>query len=288
MKNKMNNNALVYGAGLGFRREMDSELDLITSDKVDFMEVAPENWMRLGGKFQDLFAQVSSQHNMVIHGLSLSLGSPDPLDVNFVKEVGQFMRKFNIKHYSEHLSYCSAGGHMYDLMPIPFTQEAVHYVATRIKQVQDILEQKIAIENVSSYLSQSDELTEIEFTNAILQEADCHLLLDVNNVYVNSINHNYDAKEFIDKLPSKRILYGHIAGHYDEADDLKIDTHGSDVIQPVWDLLEYAYKQHGVFPTLLERDFNIPALDELFTEVDTIKQLQKRYESVIAKGFVHV
>jgi uncharacterized protein (UPF0276 family) len=283
----MNNNALMGGAGLGFRREMESDLDLITTDKVDFMEVAPENWMRLGGKYQNLFAQVSSQHNMVIHGLSLSLGSPDPLDVNFVKEVGQFMRKFNIKHYSEHLSYCSAGGHMYDLMPIPFTQEAVHYVAARIKQVQDILEQKIAIENVSSYLSQSDELTEIEFTNAILAEADCHLLLDVNNVYVNSINHKYDGKKFIDELPAERILYGHIAGHYDEADDLKIDTHGSDVIQPVWDLLEHAYKQHGVFPTLLERDFNIPALDELFTEVDTIKQLQKRYESLIAKGIVH-
>lgn len=280
----MNNNALVSGAGLGFRREMESDLDLITADKVDFLEVAPENWMRLGGKYQHLFEQVAARHNMLTHGLSLSLGSPDPLDIDFVKEVGQFLKKYKIKHYSEHLSYCSADGHMYDLMPIPFTEEAVHYVAARIRQVQDILEQKIAIENVSAYLSQSSELTELEFTNAILAEADCHLLLDVNNVYVNSINHKYDGKKFIDGLPSERILYGHIAGHYDEADDLKIDTHGSDVIQPVWELLEHAYKQHGVFPTLLERDFNIPALDELFDEVNMIKKLQSSVGNRSTKG----
>ncbi|GHB55313.1 UPF0276 protein [Psychrosphaera saromensis] len=280
----MNNNALVSGAGLGFRREMESDLDLITADKVDFLEVAPENWMRLGGKYQHLFEQVAASHNMLTHGLSLSLGSPDPLDIDFVKEVGQFLKKYKIKHYSEHLSYCSADGHMYDLMPIPFTEEAVHYVAARIRQVQDILEQKIAIENVSAYLSQSSELTELEFTNAILAEADCHLLLDVNNVYVNSINHKYDGKKFIDGLPSERILYGHIAGHYDEADDLKIDTHGSDVIQPVWQLLEHAYEQHGVFPTLLERDFNIPALDELFDEVNMIKKLQASVGNRSTKG----
>lgn len=274
----MNKNALVTGAGLGFRREMEFELALINPDKVDFLEVAPENWMRLGGKYQHLLEQVSDKHNMVTHGLSLSLGSPDPLDVNFVKEVGQFLRKYKIKHYTEHLSYCSADGHMYDLMPIPFTTEAVHYVADRIKQVQDILEQKLAIENVSSYLSQSSELTELEFTNAVLEEADCLLLLDVNNVYVNSVNHKYDSKTFIQGLPTDRILYGHIAGHYDEANDLKVDTHGADVIKPVWTLLEFAYQKHGVFPTLLERDFNIPAMDELFNEVNTIKQIQAKYQ----------
>ena len=273
----MNNNALVSGAGLGFRREMESELPLITSSDIDFLEVAPENWMRLGGKYQTLFEQVADKHDVVTHGLSLSIGSPDPLDVGFVQEVGRFLNKYNIKHYTEHLSYCSAEGHMYDLMPIPFTEEAVHYVAERIRQVQDILGQKIAVENVSSYVNQSTELSELEFTNAVLEEADCLLLLDVNNVYVNSINHRYDSKTFIEGLPSERILYGHIAGHYDEADDLKIDTHGADVIKPVWQLLEHAYKHHGIYPTLLERDFNIPDVTELFNETNNIKHLQSIY-----------
>lgn len=277
----MNSNALITGVGLGYRREMEPELNLLTDDKVDFLEVAPENWIRLGGKYRKQLEQVSTQHKLVTHGLSLSLGSPDPLDISFVKEVGQFLRKYNVKHYTEHLSYCSAGGHMYDLMPIPFTQEAVHHVANRIKQVQDILEQKIAIENVSYYLNQSSELTELEFTNAVLAEADCLLLFDVNNVYVNSINHRYDAESFIKGLPSERILYGHIAGHFDEDLDLKIDTHGSEVIPPVWQLLEVAYKTHGVFPTLLERDFNIPPLNELLKEVDMIKQLQLKHSTLV-------
>lgn len=272
----MNKVKTISGAGLGFRREMESELPLLTADNVNFLEVAPENWMRLGGKFQHLIEQVSQQNDLVTHGLSLSLGSPDPLDVNFVKEIGVFLNRYNIKHYTEHLSYCSADGHMYDLMPIPFTEEAVFYVSDRIKQVQDILGQQIAVENVSSYLAQSSDLTELEFTNAVLQEADCRLLLDVNNVYVNSINHQFNPKKFIEGVPSNRILYGHIAGHYDEADDLKIDTHGSDVIEPVWQLLEYAYQCHGVFPTLLERDFNIPSIQSLFDEVQKIKDIQSR------------
>ncbi|NVK25548.1 MAG: DUF692 domain-containing protein [Gammaproteobacteria bacterium] len=263
------------GVGLGFRREMSDDLEQLLASDIDFLEVAPENWMRLGGQFQQTLQQVAATKPLFTHGLSLSIGSPDPLDVEFVKQVGQFLKTYNIKHYTEHLSYCSAGGHMYDLMPIPFTEEAVKYVSARIRQVQDILQQKIAIENVSYYLNTSHDLSEAEFTNAILQEADCHLLLDVNNVYVNSINHKYDAKSFLSAMPTERILYGHIAGHYDEAEDLKVDTHGADVIEPVWQLLQYAYQQHGVFPTLLERDFNIPPLSELLMETEQVRRIQK-------------
>jgi hypothetical protein len=163
-------------------------------------------------------------------------------------------------------------------MPIPFTEEAVKYVSQRIRQVQDILEQPIAMENASYYAAPAQEMSEIEFINAVLEESDCNLLLDVNNIYVNSINHQYDPVEFLHALPGDRIAYGHIAGHYDEADDLKVDTHGADVKPDVWHLLEQAYQRFGVFPTLLERDFNFPPLDELLGEVAQIRQVQSSYQ----------
>ena len=263
----------VNGVGLGYRREMEVSSNQL-ADAVNFIEIAPENWMRFAGQYKSQLHELSAAIPIVTHGLSLSIGSPDPLDVEFVKDIKTFLREYNIQYYTEHLSFCSAQGHMYDLMPIPFTEEAVRYVSQRIKQVQDILEQPIALENVSYYLSPSNELSELEFTQAVLSESNCQLLLDVNNVYVNSINHQYDAKTFIDAMPSERIAYGHIAGHWDYAEDLKIDTHGDDVIDPVWQLLNYAYEQHGLFPTLLERDFDIPPFEILLKEVNTIKQIQ--------------
>lgn len=267
---------MIQGAGLGFRRDMVDEFDQFLNADIQFCEVAPENWMRLGGKYREMLSELTAKIPLSTHGLSLSIGSPDPLDVEFVKEVGQFLDKYNVLHYTEHLSYCSANGHMYDLMPIPFTEEAADYVAKRIIQVQDILQRQIAVENVSYYLAPGQEMTEIEFTQAVLEKADCKLLFDVNNVYVNSINHKYDAKAFIRAMPSERILYGHIAGHYDEADDLKVDTHGADVKDDVWQLLRYAYEVHGVFPTLLERDFNVPPIQTLIKEVEIITDLQRQ------------
>ena len=262
------------GAGLGFRRELlDDILPILPSD-VDFWEVAPENWIPLGGAYQRKFQQAISQAPFTTHGLSLSIGSTDKLDVGFVKSIKQFLDANNIALYSEHLSYCSGQGHMYDLMPIPFTSEAVYHVVERIKQVQDIIERPLVLENVSYYIAPDQALLEIEFLNAVLAESGAFMLLDVNNVYVNSVNHGYDAYDFIDKLPSNKIVYGHIAGHFDEAPDLKVDTHGADVIEPVWALLDHAYRTHGVFPTLLERDFNLPLLGHLLDEVRRIKAIQ--------------
>ncbi len=272
----------IYGAGLGFRREMLKELLPTLPSEVDFWEVAPENWIPLGGKYQKQFQQASSQSPFTTHGLSLSIGSSDKLDVEFVKTVKRFLDANDIALYSEHLSFCSGNGHMYDLMPIPFTEDAIKHVVSRIVQVQDIIERPLVLENVSYYLAPGQEMDELEFTSSILNESGCQMLLDVNNVYVNSINHKYDAKAFIKGLPSDKIVYGHIAGHYDEAEDLKVDTHGADVIEAVWELLEYAYLTHGVFPTLLERDFNIPPLNELLAEVKRIKQIQTRCEVAIA------
>ncbi len=267
----------VTGSGLGLRRDLLNELEASFPTEVDFMEVAPENWIGIGGKLGKRFHAFTEQVPFVTHGLSLSLGGPAPLDEPLVLDVKKFLDKFNIRCYSEHLSYCSDHGHLYDLMPIPFTGEAAHYVAARIKRVQEILERRIAIENASYYAAPGKEIDEIEFINTVLEEADCDLLLDVNNVYVNSVNHRYDAVEFLRSLPSERIAYCHIAGHFNEAKDLIVDTHGANVIEPVWNLLDKAYELFGIFPTLLERDFNFPPLEVLIEEVHTIRKLQKKW-----------
>jgi len=269
-----NTQQLVNGTGLGLRRSFIEEAINSPIENVNFYEVAPENWMTLGGKLGKQFRSMTERYPFVCHGLSLSIGSSDPLDEDFVKNLKAFMHTHQIKFYSEHLSYCSHDGHLYDLMPIPFTQEAVHHVAARIQRVQDLLEQKIAIENVSYYAAPGQEMSEIEFFNAVVSEADCDILLDVNNIYVNSINHQYNAQDFLQAVPTERISYAHIAGHYVEADDFLVDTHGAEIVDPVWQLLNKAYEQHGVFPTLLERDFNIPSIAELEQEVNTIKNIQ--------------
>ena len=247
----MNSTYPVFGAGLGLRRPLLGSLSEVTTDQIQFMEVAPENWIGVGGKFGRQFRQYTERFPFVCHGLSLSIGSPAPLDETLLLNIKKFLRAHNIRAYSEHLSYCSDDGHLYDLMPIPFTEEAVKYVAKRIRQAQEILEQHIAMETVSYYAAPGKQMEEIDFINAVLVEANCHLLLDVNNIYVNSINHQYDPVQFLQALPGERVLYCHIAGHYDEANDLKVDTHGADIIDPVWQLLEKAYALFGVMPTLL-------------------------------------
>jgi len=262
----------VQGSGLGLRRALMGPLE-DQPPAIGFMEVAPENWIDIGGPLGRRFRAFTERYPFVCHGLSLNLGGPAPLDEAFVRRVGQFLDQHQVRCYSEHLSYCADDGHLYDLMPIPFTEEAVEHVAARIRRVQDILGRRIAIENVSYYCAPGARMREIEFINDVLERADCELLLDVNNIYVNSINHGYDAVEFLRALPGDRIAYAHIAGHYVEAEDLIVDTHGADVIDPVWDLLATAYDHFGVFPTLLERDFNLPPLPEVLGEAARIDAL---------------
>ena len=271
----------VRGAGLGLRRALLGPLreHVDAAEKngppdIDFFEIAPENWIGVGGKLGRTLRSFTERHAFVCHGLSLSLAGRDPLDETLLAKIRRLLDAHGIATYSEHLSYCADDGHLYDLMPIPFTDEAVHHVAARIRQTQDILGQRIAVENVSYYAAPGAALREIDFVNAVLNEADCDLLLDVNNIHVNSINHGYDAGAFLDALPGDRIAYIHVAGHYDEADDLKIDTHGAPVIDPVWRLLERAYASFGVKPTLIERDFNFPPLAELVGEVAQARTLQ--------------
>ncbi|MCP5291838.1 MAG: DUF692 domain-containing protein [Burkholderiales bacterium] len=267
----------VYGAGLGLRRALMREVADQPDNAVDFWEIAPENWIGVGGSYGKKLRALTERHPFICHGLSLSIGAPSPLDEAFLHRLKRFLNTHQIRCYSEHLSYCSDDGHLYDLLPIPFTEEAVHYVASRIKCVQDFLEQRIAMENVSYYAAPGKEMEEIDFLNAVLEQADCDLLLDVNNIYVNSINHGYDAETFLRQIPGERIRYIHIAGHYNEAEDLIVDTHGADVIDPVWSLLEKAYQQFGVIPTLLERDFNIPAFSDLEQEIKRIQHIQSNW-----------
>ena len=265
----------LHGAGLGLRRSFLGTLVEHPPEVVDFYEIAPENWIGMGGVNARRLRALTERFPFVAHGLSLSIGGPAPLDLNLTRQIKGFLDTHGIRDYSEHLSYCADDGQLYDLLPIPFTDEAVHHVAGRVRQVQTILERRIALENVSYYAAPGQELSEIDFINAVLSEADCDLLLDVNNIHVNAINHGYDPRAFLAGLPGERIRYGHIAGHYVEAEDLRVDTHGADVIEPVWALLELAYDRFGVFPTLLERDFNIPPVDALAREVARIKQIQQ-------------
>jgi uncharacterized protein (UPF0276 family) len=273
----------VHGAGLGLRRAFIGSLTEQLPDSVDFFEIAPENWIRIGGKLGKQLRSLTERFPFVCHGLSLSLGGPAPLDEAFLVELKAFLDRHRIRLYSEHLSYCGDDGHLYDLMPVPFTADAVEYVAQRIIRTQEILERRIAIENISYYAAPGKEIEEIDFLNAVLEEADCDLLLDVNNLYVNSVNHGYDAEAFLNSVPANRIAYAHVAGHYVESADFLVDTHGATVIDPVWSLLGLAYEKFGVFPTILERDFNIPPLSELLTEVQRIQVLQARLSQPIRR-----
>jgi uncharacterized protein (UPF0276 family) len=266
------------GAGLGLRRSlmpaMLASKQAGLTDKPDFLELAPENWIGLGGRFARDLSRFTSEFPTVCHGLSLSIGGPAPLDRVLIGKIRDFLNQHQVLVYSEHLSYTGDQGHLYDLLPLPMTEEAVDHVAQRIIQTQDLLGRQIAIENVSTYASPFAEMSESEFVQEVIRRSDCLLLLDINNVYVNSVNHKFDPKKYILSMPKDRISYLHVAGHYQQAPDLLIDTHGSEVCREVWDLLQFTYDVLGPVPTLLERDFNVPPLKDLYAELVKIRQLQ--------------
>lgn len=260
--------------GIGFRKDFAEEF--LSSDILQpaFVELAPENWMGIGGYWKKIIKQLAEKYPITSHGLSLSIGSSEPLDWEFLKKVKAFIKEYNIQIYSEHLSFSKCdNAHLYDLLPIPFREDTIKHVSERIKQVQEFLEMKIAIENVSYYTPVAAEMTELEFINNIIEEANCNLLLDVNNVYVNAFNHQYDAKEFIKGLPLDKVSYIHMAGHEQVEPDLIIDTHGKDIIEPVFDLFDYTTQRVQPVPVLLERDFNIPALHHLQAEINELEKI---------------
>lgn len=280
----MASHSQIQGVGLGLKRELIPQIQTLYGQpeiaNINFVEIAPENWIGVGGKSAKQLDWFVERYPIVCHGLCLSLGGLAPLNTDFLKQVKSFLHQYQIPVYTEHLSYSTDGykgeqGYLYDLLPIPFTEEAVHYVAKRIRQTQDILGQRIGIENASFYAAAPvSEMSELTFIKAVLDEADCLLHLDINNIYVNSVNFNFNPHEFLHGIPGERIIYSHVAGHYQQTQNLLVDTHGEDIIDPVWALLEDAYQLFGVFPTLLERDTNIPPLNTLMNEINKIAQLQ--------------
>ena len=266
-----------HHAGLGFRRELIPALQQGVPSDIGFFEIAPENWAGMGGRSTHTLRAFTERYPFVCHGLSLSLGGPGPLDETLLRRTRDFMRAHGITLFTEHLSWCADDSHLYDLLPIPMTEDAVRWTADRIARAQDILGMRIGVENASTYIAPPGaEMTEPEFIRAVVERADCLLHLDVNNIHVNSRNFGFDPLVYLVQLPLERTCYVHVAGHHVEADGLVVDTHGSEVIDPVWQLLREAYAriEHPV-PTCLERDFNIPDLAILTQEVAQIARLQK-------------
>ena len=277
---KMN---VLQGAGLGYKRSMaeDFRHRLPDIDGINFIEAAPENWLRMGGAARRDFDSVAERFPLACHGLSLSLGGRDPLRIDFLKQIKDFIRRYRIGFFSEHLSYCDHNGFVYDLLPLPFTWETVCHTAARIRTVQDVLEMRIAIENTSYYAhSPLAEMSEVEFLNAVAREADCDIHLDVNNIYVNAVNHGLLApRDYIAQVDAGRVTYMHMAGHDREAADLLIDTHGQPVCDDVWDLFaDVCRRLPRSVPTLLERDNNLPPFAELEAEVARIAAIQQQTE----------
>jgi len=258
--------------GIGFRRDFAEELIEGSVIRPDFVELAPENWVGLGGNWKKMLNRVAAKYPIFTHGLSLSIGSPDELDWDFLQQIKGFLKEYDVKIYSEHLSYSKCNNaHLYDLLPIPFRHDAVDHIVNRIDQIQNFLERKLVLEIVSYYSPVAAEMDELTFINSIVSKSGCELLLDVNNVYVNSFNHKYDAKRFISGLPLSEVAYVHMAGHEKVSEDLIIDTHGEAIIEPVYDLFNYTMNLVDNVPVLLERDFNIPEMQELQTEIERLK-----------------
>ena len=263
---------------MGLRRDIAEEILESRILTPDFLEFAPENWMAMGGAWKKVLERATEAYSITCHGLSLSLGSPEELDWKFVGELKEFLDTYQVAIYSEHLSYTkSNNAHLYDLLPIPFRKDAIDHVVDRISRVQDKLERPLAIENVSYYTPVAAEMNEIEFISEIVERADCRLLLDVNNVYVNAFNHSYDAKEFLGKLPLDRVAYIHMAGHEQVEPDLIIDTHGQAIIDPVYELFEWTIQQMQPVPVLLERDYNFEDLEQIQGELVKIRGILNRH-----------
>lgn len=267
------------GIGLGFRRDIHKELlALPDKKKPSFIELAPENWMKFGGYWKKILEKIIDKYPVLSHGLSLSIGSPDDLDYKFLDDLKEFFDQVPVQIYSEHLSYSKVdNAHLYDLLPIPFREDAVDHIVDRIKKVQDYLGRNIALENVSYYTPLGAEMKESDFINEVIMRSDCKLLLDVNNVYVNAFNHNYNTKTFIDSLPLDKVVYIHIAGHTKVSEDTIIDTHGNPIIDPVFELFEWTIQKLEPVPVLLERDFNFPEMDELLEEVNKLEKITEKY-----------
>lgn len=261
------------GYGLGLRTEY---YETILKDRptVDWFEVIAENYMVSGGKPLYYLDAIAEHYPMVMHGVSMSIGSVDPLDWDYLKQLKILIERVNPVWISDHLCWTGQGGHnLHDLMPLPYNSEAIDHVVDRIKQVQDFLGQQMLLENVSSYVTyQHSEMSEWEFYTNIAEAADCLMLLDINNIYVSSRNHGFESVEYINHIPVQRIQQFHLAGHTDYGDYV-IDTHDHPIVDPVWDLYATALKRFGAVSTMIERDDHMPPFETLMAELTQARQM---------------
>jgi uncharacterized protein (UPF0276 family) len=271
-------NASLHGFGLGLRTEHYRDFcdeDASLRRRVDWLEVISENYMVPGGKPLHHLDRIRRDYPMAMHGVSLSIGSTDPLNAGYLRDLKALAQRIEPAWVSDHLCWTGIDHHnLHDLMPMPYTEAALRHLVPRVRQVQDVLGRRLVLENVSSYVSfAADEMSEWEFIAELLQRADCELLLDVNNVHVSSVNHGFDAHRFIDAMPRERVRQIHLAGHEDHGDYL-IDTHDHPVCAAVWDLYGYTVQRLGRVPAMIERDDHIPPLAELVAELDQARAVE--------------
>lgn len=261
------------GFGLGLRIPHFEDV-LSGNHDIDWFEILSENYMVDGGKPRYYLEQVAERYPVVMHGVSMSIGSTTPLDTTYLKQLKQLMNDVKPRWISDHLCFTQANGvNSHDLLPLPYTEEAINHVANRIMQAQDYIGEQMLIENVSSYLTYKESgMTEWEFYNEVCQRADCLMLLDINNIYVSARNHQFDAMDYVNAIDGKRVRQIHLAGHTDYGDYV-IDTHDHDVCDPVWDLYRAAVKKFGAISTMIERDDNIPPFADLVAELDIAKKI---------------
>jgi uncharacterized protein (UPF0276 family) len=262
------------GVGLGLRTEHYRDF-VERRPAVDWLEVISENYMVDGGKPLYWLDTIRRDWPMVMHGVSMSIGSTDPLDLNYLKQLKALAARVEPAWISDHLCWTGVDHHnLHDLLPMPYTEASLAHLSERVSQAQDVLGRRLLLENVSSYVSfAADEMSESDFIVELVSRSDCDLLLDVNNVYVSSINHGFDAKAFVDAMPAQRVRQIHLAGHEDHGDYM-IDTHDHPVCNAVWDLYAYTISRLGNVPTMIERDDHIPPLDTLIDELDQVRSIQ--------------
>jgi len=275
MTNEINRPYLGYGLGL---RKEHYETVLTEQPAIDWFEILSENYMVDGGKPLYYLDRIRELYPMVMHGVSMSIGSTEPLNIDYLKKLKSLIHRVEPAWFSDHLCWTGINGvNLHDLMPLPYTEEAIKHVATRISQVQDFIGRQMLIENVSSYVSYCDsQISEWEFLTAVAERADCFILLDINNIYVSAYNHNFNAEDYLAAIPAERVHQFHLAGHIHEK-NLIIDTHDQPIADPVFELYEKALQYFGRVSTMIERDDNIPPLSELMTELDQVKYIAERY-----------
>ncbi len=266
------------GVGLGLRHDIARELFERMPEEVRWLEIHPENYVERGGAFEINLEKALERWSIVPHGLTLCFGSTERFEPSYTKALKGLLDRIDAPWYSDHLCFAGIDGvFLHDLVPIPFTRESIDTAAARVRELSDAIERPVAIENVSFYADPAPrEMDEPDFVREVLEAADCKLLLDVNNVYVNSLNHQFDPRSYIDRIPRDRVVQIHVAGHFTRKDGIIIDTHGEAICEGVFDLLAYTLERMGPVPVLLERDQNFPTFDELLAEVRRLGDIYER------------